>query len=159
MAMKNFICGSLEKKAILVLLVTTICVLSGGMTYIGGNQGNVVYASALEELDGIHFWKGDRNYPVYASGNQFGSALDLSSAYVVSDDGEELIIAVSEVSINYAEDRIVDVGRMTFKEDRQQGIAYYCHEESGICKRVKKEGSNDWMNDVYYYLKTVLEKN
>ena len=64
-----------------------------------------------------------------------------------------------KVSINYAEDRIVDVGRMTFKEDRQQGIAHYCHEESGICKRVKKEGSNDWMNDVYYYLKTVLEKN
>ena len=110
-------------------------------------------ASPLQNIDGLYFWHGDTNYPVYDTGNRFCSALDASSAYIVSDNDEELVIAVSLVSISYGSDEIVDVHLGTFREDKHTGKASLCHEASGICRRV---GGSKLLNDAYYYLKTCL---
>lgn len=142
-----------------ILFFTATCFLAGEGMCLCGNTGNIAYAAALEKIDGINFWNGDRNYPLYNTGNKIGSALDLSSAYILSDDENELVIAVSDVAINYTENRIVAVSPLTFKENKKTGMAYCYHENSGKSRSVERNGPSDWLNDVYYYLKTALELN
>lgn len=129
-----------------MLFLIVIFLLIGNMTCWGS-------ASPLQNIDGLYFWHGDTNYPVYDTGNRFCSALDASSAYIVSDNDEELVIAVSLVSISYGSDEIVDVHPGTFREDKHTGKASLCHEASGMCRHV---GGSKLLNDAYYYLKTCL---
>ncbi len=117
---------------------------------------NSAYANALQEIEGINFWHGDMSYPVFDTGNAFCMALDMDSSYVISDDEEELVIAVSTISINYGEDAIVDESEETFHEQKNSGKAWLRFSKSGNCMEV---GRTKMLNDVYYYLKTCMGKN
>ena len=115
---------------------------------------SIAYASPLEKIDGIYFWHGDMNYPIYDSGNKFCTGLDLSSAYVVNDDADELIISVTSIRFSYLDDAAIDYGNATFKEDRRTGKAYLCFENSPYCLSTDRQKR---LNDVYYYLKCCLQ--
>ena len=130
------------------VLQTVVLVLLLLVSVAGASAG-----SSLQNIDGLYFWHGDTNYPIYDTGNRFCSALDVSSAYIMADNDEELVIAVSLVSISYGSDEIVDVHPGIFREDKHTGKASLCHEASGMCRRV---GGSKLLNDAYYYLKTCL---
>lgn len=40
----------------------------------------------FEEKDGVTYYHGDTNYPVWSVGNRVGAVADLSSAYIVEED-------------------------------------------------------------------------
>lgn len=145
-------------KKILVMMVLALTVLSLGNTNLplSFERGtSIAYASPLEKIDGIFFWHGDMNYPIYdISGNKFCAGLDLSSAYVVNDDADELIISVTSIRFNYLDDAAIDYGEGTFKEDRRTGMAYLWYEDSPYCHGTARDKI---LNDVYYYLKCYLE--
>ncbi len=144
-------------KKILVMMVLALTVVSLGNTNLPmpfERCTSIAYASPLQEIDGILFWHGDMNYPIYDSGNKFCSGLDLSSAYVANDDADELIIKVNSVTFNFADDAAVNSSKATFKEDRRAGKAYLCYENSPYCSSTD---SKKPLNDVYYYLKCYLQ--
>ena len=144
-------------KKILVMMVLALAVVSFGNTNLTmpfERSTSIAYASPLQKIDGILFWHGDMNYPIYNSGNKFCTGLDLSSAYVANDDADELIIGVTNVHFSYVDDTAVDYGKVTFKEDRRTGKAYLCYENSPHCTSTDKELM---LNDAYYYLKCYLQ--
>ena len=67
----------MKKSFLLILFFATLCFSAVDGICLWGGMGNIAYASALVEIDGIRFWNGDMNYPVYNTGNKIGSALDL----------------------------------------------------------------------------------
>ncbi len=115
---------------------------------------STAYASPLQEINGMLFWHGDMNYPVYDNGNRFCNALDMSSAYIVTNDENELVIAVSDISFSFSDDDMAATNTALFKEDKQSGKASLCHEQSGTCRNVTTKKR---LNDVYYYLKCYLQ--
>ncbi len=142
---------------ILVMMVLALTVASFGNTNLPmpfERCTSIAYASPLEKIDGIYFWHGDMNYPIYSSGNKFCTGLELSSAYVVNDDEEELIISVTIISFSYLDDAAIQYGEGTFKEDRRTGRAYLWYEDSPYSTSTAR---NKRLNDVYYYLKCYLE--
>ena len=144
-------------KKILIMMVLALTVASLGNTNLPisfERSTSIAYASPWQEIDGILFWHGDMNYPIYDSGNKFCNGLDLSSAYVAMDNEDELIISVANVNFSFADDAAVDYGKAAFKEDKRTGKAYLCFENSHyhlITDRQKR------LNDVYYYLKCYLQ--
>ncbi len=144
-------------KKILIMMVLGLTVASFGNMNLPmpfERCTNIAYASPLQKIDGILFWHGDMNYPIYDSGNKFCNGLDLSSAYVANDDANELIIKVASVNFSFTDDVAVDYGNATFKEDKRTGKAYMCFENSPYCSSTDRE---IMLNDVYYYLKCYLQ--
>ena len=84
----------------------------------------------------------------------FCTGLELSSAYVVNDDADELIISVTIISFSYLDDAAINYGEGTFKEDRRTGRAYLWYEDSPYSTSTARDKR---LNDVYYYLKCYLE--
>ena len=140
--------------AVMVLALTVACLGNTGLPMPFDRCISVANASPWQEIDGILFWHGDMNYPVYDSGNRFCNALDLSSAYVANDDENELVIEVTSVTFSFADDAAVDSGIATFKEDRRTGKAYLCFGKSPYCLSTDSKKS---LNDAYYYLKCYLQ--
>ena len=144
-------------KKILVMMVLALTVLSLGNTNLPlsfERCTSIAYAAPWQEIDGILFWHGDMNYPIYDSGNKFCNGLDLSSAYVANDDANERIIKVANVNFSFADDAAVDYGKASFKEDKRTGKAYLCFENSSYCLSTDRQKR---LNDVYYYLKCYLQ--
>ena len=144
-------------KKILIMMVLALTVASLGNTNLPisfERSTSIAYASPWQEIDGILFWHGDMNYPIYDSGNKFCNGLDLSSAYVANDDANELIIKVASVNFSFADDAAVDYGKASFKEDKRTGKAYLCFENSSYCLSTDRQKR---LNDVYYYLKCYLQ--
>lgn len=62
-----------------IVLVTLFCLLSVTNTAF-------VQEKVFEEKDGITYYHGDLNYPVWSMGNRVGAVADLSSAYIVEEN-------------------------------------------------------------------------
>lgn len=62
-----------------IILLTMFCLLFTTTTAF--SEGNT-----FQEKDGIIFYQGDPNYPVWSMGNRVGAVADLSSAYIVEEN-------------------------------------------------------------------------
>ena len=91
---------------------------------------SVALAMPQRAEDGIVYWNGDRNYPIWDAGNHGGSCIDLSSAVMKVDSRNECLIAVLDYSVNFDNDSMAPKGVVQFKEDKKTGQLYFLVEGS-----------------------------
>lgn len=89
-----------------------------------------VFAMPQKGDDGIYYWDGDMNYPIWDSGNHGGSCIDLSSAVLKTDNTSECRIEALDFYVNYDTDRITSSGIVQFREDKENGQLYFKTENS-----------------------------
>lgn len=74
--------------------------------------------------DGITYWNGDTNYPIWNSGSHFGSCVDMSSAVLKINDNSECVIALLDYSVGYEHDSMEPAGTVLFRENKMNGQIY-----------------------------------
>ena len=105
-------------KKILLLMVAAILISTS------------VFAMPQKGDDGISYWDGDMNYPIWDSGSHGGSCIDLSSAVLKTDNASECRIEMLDFSVNYDTDSISPIGIVQFREDKGSGRIYFKTENS-----------------------------
>ena len=103
----------------IVMAVITILLMS-----------NVVFAMPQRASDGIVYWNGDRNYPIWDAGNHGGSCIDVSSAVMKVNSKSECLIAVLDYSVNFDTDSMASKGVVQFREDKKTGQIFFYVEGS-----------------------------
>ena len=147
------------------LTVSLIALAISFLPYLGPclpSQGQAEAAGLEENEDGLSCWNGDENFPLWSTGNKFGSFLDVGSAVLQSLDDDNLQIAVLFDIIDYSEGEMRDQDVIYFTESLSAGKVYYEYgRQSGqrheLNPMQKPEGR--FMNDAYYAVKcAVLEE-
>lgn len=82
-----------------------------------------------------------QNYLIWDTGNRYGSAVDLSSAIVVKDTPEYIIVAAFDYLVNYGnpagglKHSLTSKGIVYFKEYKQIAHLYYAHDSNSMYKK------------------------
>ena len=56
------------------------------MLLLAATSTSFAEENVFEEKDGVTYYHGDANYPIWSMGNRVGAVADLSSAYIVEED-------------------------------------------------------------------------
>ena len=115
--------------------------------------------AVMERAEGLLCWNGDPNYPIWSAGNAFCNALDVSSADIVSEDENILLIAVLDDTIRMKDNSMTGQAVIYFEESKADGTMYYWYDENKKTRLSFKKGNPPGaMNDAYYVVKCALGK-
>lgn len=89
-------------KSLKFYTISLLCMLSFMCVNV-----NLANAKVMEEIDGVICWNGDVNYPFWSNGNRYGSVFDRSSAYVVENDNNRVLIRLISYDIDFESNSIV----------------------------------------------------
>ena len=80
-------------------------------------------AQTVAKVDGVWCYHGDLNYPMWETGNQFGSALDVSSAYIKRETDQYFYIETLDYFVSYSDDTITQQDtNLYFRFDKVTGV-------------------------------------
>lgn len=141
-----------KKRQIIAGLMLATSILCGNV--IGIAEQSVAHASVVETIEGTPFWNGDLKFPFYEMGNAIGNVLDLSSAYIESNDKRQLVIVVNSLAIGLNYNTIEATAPIKYIENKKNGTIAVSYQNNHHVKTVKDRMEEN----AFYYMKDYLNR-